>query len=286
MLSPLNKGRVTCLCAVLLLCLDTPTYRLLRLSLPPSSPDFGFAVTLWRGVIGVVACSALCVLADGGAAPFAEHLRAIGWHDGILGTVLLSVCSVCFTVAVARTSAANVLVFLALGPLLTALLSRFIYGLHLPRHTWVACVAGFLCVALVFAGSFSAGPSEIGGCMLAAAVPLLFGLFLTLAASKPDVNLAPLSISGGLCSFLIAASVLSLHGSIHGAKPASARDFFMLVFNGSSNSVANLVLSIGVQSCPAAEASLINLLETALSPFLVYIAVREGALYGTFPKPS
>jgi drug/metabolite transporter (DMT)-like permease len=179
-LSPLARGRLTTLMGVLLLCTDTPTYRCLRLRLPVAHPHFGIAVCVWRGSTAAVSCAvSVAWLDDWSVVKLRAHLAALGTRNLLLASVLMAAASLAFTVGVAWTSAANVLVIIALGPLITAVMCRAILGIKLPMHSWVACVAGFASVALVFAGSMQAG--QAAGCFMAAGCPLAFGAFLTLS---------------------------------------------------------------------------------------------------------
>jgi drug/metabolite transporter (DMT)-like permease len=179
-LSPLARGRLTTLLGVLLLCTDTPTYRCLRLRLPVSHQHYGFAVCVWRGTAAAVSCAVSVAWLDGWCADKIQaHIAALGARNLLLAAALMAAASLCFTVGVAWTSAANVLVIIALGPLTTAIMGRLILGIKLPTHSWVACVAGFASVALVFAGSMEAG--QAAGCFMAAGCPLAFGAYLTLA---------------------------------------------------------------------------------------------------------
>jgi drug/metabolite transporter (DMT)-like permease len=180
MLSALARGRLTTLAGVLLLCTDTPTYRKLRLSLPVSDARFGFAVALWRGITATLSCGAAVACMEGwSTTAMRTHVTALGVRNMLLAAALMAAASMCFTVAVGLTSAAAVLVIIALGPLITALLCRVILGAKLPAHTWAACIAGFAAVALVFAGSMEA--SSAVGCLVAVGCPLCFGAYLTLA---------------------------------------------------------------------------------------------------------
>ena len=60
-----------------------------------------------------------------------------------------------------------------------ALCCRVVLGAVLSRHTLFACAAGFLSVALVFAGSLDG--RQLGGCAIAACCPLCFAIYLTMA---------------------------------------------------------------------------------------------------------
>ena len=272
-LSPLARGRLITLAGALLLCVDTPTFRLLRLhGLPRDSPLFGLGVAVWRGAVGV-AVYALNAAWHAGWSPAAlrAQLQQLGLPVLAATAGLLAASQFAFTVGVALTSAANVLVLIALGPLVTALMCRAFLGALLPLHSWVACVCGFLSVALVFAGSMDA--SSLAGCFVAAGCPLTFGAYLTLSTAKPEVSLAPGMPLSGVLVAVIALLALGPHAG--GAAAADAADGALLMFNAAANAAAQVLVTVGSQTVPAPECVLICLIETALSPFLVYAVVGE-----------
>ena len=271
-LSPLARGRLITLAGALLLCIDTPTFRLLRLNgLPRDSPLFGFGVAVWRGAVGVAVYALNAAWHAGSLAALRGQLQQLGVP--VLGAtaVLLAASQFAFTVGVALTSAANVLVLIALGPLVTALMCRAFLGALLPLHSWIACVAGFLSVALVFAGSMDA--SSLAGCFVAAGCPLTFGAYLTLSTARPELSLAPgMPFSGVLVAVI---ALLALGPRAGGAAAADAADGALLIFNAAANAAAQVLVTVGSQTVPAPECVLICLIETALSPFLVYAVVGE-----------
>ena len=179
-LSPLARGRLVTLAGAVLLCLDTPSYRRLRLSLPPDSPHFPFAVAVWRGWTGTLTCAIAAFALDGwSVSALREYLGALGVAAMLAGGGLQALSNITFTTGVALTTATNVLVMISCGPLMTALCCRVVLGAVLSRHTLFACAAGFLSVALVFAGSLDG--RQLGGCAIAACCPLCFAIYLTMA---------------------------------------------------------------------------------------------------------
>ena len=80
--------------------------------------------------------------------------------------------------------------------------------------------------------------------------------------------------------FMVAISLAVLGPKAHYAAPASATDGVLLVVNAMTNAVSNAMLAMGTQSVPAAEVSLIGLLETAFSPVLVYLVTLHD------PRPE
>jgi len=271
-LSPLARGRLITLAGALLLCVDTPVLRVIRLNgLQPGSAMFGFGVAMWRGGVGVGVYALNAAWHAGSLPALREQTLALGAPCLAAVAALLAVSQFAFTVGVTLTSAANVLVLIALGPLVAALLGRVFLSALLPLHSWIACAAGFLSVALVFAGSMDAG--GLAGCFVAAFCPLTFAAYLTLSTHKGEVSLAPGMPLSGVVVALVSLAVLGPRCG--GAAAADASDGLLLIFNAAANALAQVLVTVGSQTVPAAECVLICLIETALSPFLVYALVGE-----------
>jgi len=198
----------------------------------------------------------------------------------LLGSCLLASSSICFTLGIARTRVTNVLVIIALTPLLTALLCRTILGKRLQPHTWAACACGFASVALVFFSSAqgeapvaATGASDVLNCAIAAGAPLSFASFLTLATHSGSTSLTPVTPFAGC--IVLSFGLLSLNARVAAATPASWADGLLAVGNGFANALAAALLTLGSSAIPAPEVALMNLLELAVGPFLVYAAVGE-----------
>lgn len=212
-----------------------------------------------------------------------------------------------FTTALARTTAANVLVILAAGPLVTATICRVVLGKRLPTHTLVACSFAFFAVALCFGGSMSAADG-LAGCVLAILSVASLSSYWTLSEYLGSgVSLMPCTVLGGAATSVVAAIVCShsapckpacsgvarnpndrsraptrlaktsqaLGSDLKGARPADTADFFGVVLSQSLSALAILLLTIGSAVTPPAEVSLMLLLETAVAPFLVFAVVGE-----------
>lgn len=212
-----------------------------------------------------------------------------------------------FTTALARTTAANVLVILAAGPLVTATICRFVLGRRLPAHTLAACACAFAAVALCFGGSVSAADG-LAGCALALLAVVATSAYWTLSEYLGgDVSLLPCTVLGGAQTCILtaivrqapptalnsalcrrrprnqearsgrggAAATQALGEDLRGARPADGADFAGVVLSQVVSAMAILLLTVGSAVTPPAEVALMLLLETALAPFLVYAVVGE-----------
>jgi drug/metabolite transporter (DMT)-like permease len=99
-----------------------------------------FEVTFWRSFFTVISLLVILPLWQGPSV-----WRRIQWRRGslCLSGLCWAIMFTAFMLALTLTSVANVLVMMAVGPLLTALLARVFIGQRLPLRTWVAIfVAG------------------------------------------------------------------------------------------------------------------------------------------------
>ena len=111
-LSPLGRGRLTSLIGCILICLDTPSMRLIELKhLEGTSFAFSFVLSFWRGLSLFSGTSA--IFARSGT--LRADLTALGPGGAALGTLLMVLSNLFFPLACAQTTAANVLVVLAFG---------------------------------------------------------------------------------------------------------------------------------------------------------------------------
>jgi drug/metabolite transporter (DMT)-like permease len=142
-----------------------------------------FEVTFWRSASNAVAL-VLLLAALRGPAVLAQSLRTGGkalWLSGLCWGVMFTN----FMLALTLTSVANVLVTMALGPLLTALLSRFVLGHRLLPRTWAAVAVATVGIAWMYGQEVSAGSgsntsTSLLGMAVALGVPLASAVNWTL----------------------------------------------------------------------------------------------------------
>jgi len=128
-----------------------------------------FEVTFWRSAFTVLALSIGLTLLRGGAW-WRELLRARWplWASGVCWSVMFTA----FMVAITLTTVANVLVTLAIAPLVTAVFARLLLRHRLPRRTWVAIGVAGVGIAWMFGREMQIGGEAFAGMAVALAVPL------------------------------------------------------------------------------------------------------------------
>ena len=128
-----------------------------------------FEVTFWRSFFTVVSLLVILPLWRGPGV-----FRAMPWKRGAfwLSGVSWSVMFTAFMLALTLTTVANVLVTMAIGPLLTALIARVFIGHRLPARTWAAIVVAGVGIAYMFGSQMNLDAMGQGSTMLGLLVAL------------------------------------------------------------------------------------------------------------------
>lgn len=128
----------------------------------------GFEVTFWRSFFTLASLSILLPLLKG------RQLMNLPWRDKTfwLSGVCWSVMFTAFMLALTMTTVANVLITMAMGPVFTALMSRFVGGRRLALHAWLAIVVAALGMAFMFVSQVQVDAGQhLQGMCVALAVP-------------------------------------------------------------------------------------------------------------------
>ena len=129
----------------------------------------GFEVTFWRSFFTLVSLSILLPLLKG-----RPMFRSLPWRERSfwLSGVCWSVMFTAFMLALTMTTVANVLITMAMGPIFTALLSRFVGGRRLALHTWLAIAVAALGMVFMFVSQVQVDDGQhLKGIWVALAVP-------------------------------------------------------------------------------------------------------------------
>ena len=216
-----------------------------------------FEVTFWRSAFTVIALAILLPVLRGPAA-LARSLREGGrtlWLSGVCWSVMFTA----FMVAITMTTVANVLVTMAIAPLLTALIARIFLRHRLATRTWAAIVVAGVGIAWMYAREVSAAdPRHLVGTLVALAVPIAAAVnwaVIQHTRHAAHVDLLPAVLIGALLS---AAVTLPLSTPF----AASAHDLGLLALLGVVQLAVPCLMSVAAaRHLSAPEASLLALLE-------------------------
>jgi len=231
-----------------------------------------FEITFWRSAFTVLALAVL-LLALRGPAALLESVRAGGktlWLSGLCWSVMFTA----FMVALTLTSVANVLVTMAIAPLLTALLARVALGHRLAPRTWTAIVVAGIGIAWMYAREVSGDYARnVLGTLVALCVPIAAATNWTLiqhSRQARDVDLLPAVLIGAAISALVTLPL---------AMPfaASAHDLGLLGLLGVVQLAIPCLMSVAAaRHLSAPEASLLALLEVVFGVAWAWLGANEA----------
>jgi drug/metabolite transporter (DMT)-like permease len=227
-----------------------------------------FEITFWRSAF--TALSLLVIL------PFFQGRQVFRkirqgttalWVSGVCWSVMFTA----FMVALTLTSVANVLVTMAIGPLLTALVARIFIGHRIPTRTWMAILAAG--GGIVYMYGAQVGDASLAGTLVTLCVPLAGAVNWTVTqhshAQGRDVDLMPAVLVG---------AVISLALTLPLAFPfrATTHDLSLLAFLGLVQLAIPCVLSVMcARVLKAPEISLLTLLEVIFGILLAWVGANE-----------
>jgi drug/metabolite transporter (DMT)-like permease len=207
---------------------------------------------------------------------FLPESRAF-WVSGLCWSVMFTA----FMLALGFTSVANVLIIMALGPLITALLARVALGQRLVARTWLTIVFAALGIAYMYGSQFWAAMADANttvsdlfiGSALALCVPIAGAINWTVVQRVQHIgeriDLVPAVMLGAVLSALMTLP-LALPGT------ASAQDVAWLALLGWWQLAVPCTLSVlCAQVLKAAEVSLLALLEVMFGIALTWALVNE-----------
>lgn len=227
-----------------------------------------FEVTFWRSFFTVLSLLVILPFFQGRAV-FAKVRRGgpALWLSGLCWSVMFTA----FMVALTLTSVANVLVTMAVGPFLTALIARAFIGHRIPGRTWAAILVAGAGIAYMYGAQVSGG--QLAGTLVALCVPLAGAVNWTITqrahAQGSDVDLVPAVLVGAVISSL---ATLPL------AMPfaASGHDIALLALLGLVQLAIPCALSVVcARVLKAPEIALLALLEVIFGILLAWVGADE-----------
>ncbi|MBW7469894.1 DMT family transporter [Marinobacter sp. M216] len=218
----------------------------------------------WRGIL--LAFSFLVINSVRYRSGLAAEMRKCGWK-GLFCAAAFAMSTLGFVVGMKNTAAGNVLVILNTAPVIAALIAWLVWKETLPLRTWaiiIVCVTGATIMAI---GEWGRG--EPLGILMAFIAATALASNLNVARSKPDADMSVMLMFGAL--MLAGAAALAGGVEIPSLRDSLFIALLCLVFLP----VAATMIQIGPRYIPAAEVSMMLLLETVIGAFLVWLFLGE-----------
>lgn len=224
-----------------------------------------WTVVFWRSISSAAFLLAFIWLVER-QAPWTAIRRA-GLPSVLVG-IFFAIGSLSFIIALGLTTVANVLMIQSLSPMIAALMARVVLKESIDGRTWAAIFVSFLGIAIML-GRMPSGDDLIGTlCAFANAVA--YSAAIVTVRSQRDV---PMAAGGWLAAVFGALIALPF------AAPLSVPEgeLPLLIFFGAGQlGVGMAMFTAGARYIPAAQSSLISLVETALGPLWVWLAFGEN----------
>jgi drug/metabolite transporter (DMT)-like permease len=205
---------------------------------------------------------------------FGQALRAIG-PAGLFAAFINGIGNLLFVVALDLTQVANVLIAIAIEPLFAALLGWQMLREPVSRATQLAMAGGFFGIAIVVGDSL--GETRFWGDFAAIAASFFFAYFFVALRKAGKVDMTPAVGLSGLFSAGLALPLLWIAGE--GITPLLSLGGTQWLWIALAAlllvPLAFALISIGPRYLPAAEVSLLILLEAVLGPLWVWWALGE-----------
>jgi drug/metabolite transporter (DMT)-like permease len=235
----------------------------------------GFEVTFWRSLFNALALTLMLGWLRGPATLWTT-LRSGGralWLSAVCWATMFTA----FMVAITLTDVANVLVTMAIAPLLTALVARVALGHRLPRRTWGAIIVAGVGIVWMYGDRLGGAEARHWvGTAVALFVPVAAAVNWTLlqhlrgryGQQMPDM-LAPVLLG----AILSAAATLPLSWPFS----ASTHDLALLAMLGVVQLAIPCLLAVRVSHVLSApEISLLALLEVVFGVAWVWLGTQEA----------
>ncbi|MGH7002964.1 MAG: DMT family transporter [Alphaproteobacteria bacterium] len=223
-----------------------------------------WTINFWRAVFLVAALLLVIAVMERGRV-IGAFMRA-GWR-GLASGLCFGVMMTGFMLALARTSVANVMMLMAAAPFFAALLAWAMLGERPRAAVWLTMIAAAGGIALMVATDLGRG--ALAGNLLALLIAFAAAVNIVILRGARTVNMVPAIAIGG-----ILAALVSLPLADHvGAAGTNLVLIFLLGVVQLGGGAALYVF--GARHLPAAEVTLIAMLESVLAPLWVWLILDE-----------
>ncbi len=260
-----RKGLTLTFIGAMVITFDTPVLRLI------DGPQW--TVMFWRAAllsITVLAWWLVSRLLKRNAPPL------INGKAGLVIILLYVTGNLTFITSVFNTSIANVVFILALTPLFAALMSFVWFRENLQPVTWAALMISLFGVSIIVWSGLK--NDSIFGDLMAAATAMTMAMAFTITRKTgKDMSMSPIMV-GAITAVisLVASGTVARDGINVGVLNLRPEQSLWMLLNGMViMPLSYSLLSLGPRYITASEVALFLLLETALAPVWVWLAVGE-----------
>ena len=234
-----------------------------------------WAILFWRAA-GMVPVLLAFIAWRSGGHPL-ERLRRVG-VAGVLGAFGLVFAFAGAIYALQATTVANAVFLFAASPFMAALLGWIILREPVRPATWAAIAVAGVGMFVMVRDGLAGG--ETAGNLAALLSAFGFAAFtLTLRWGKLE-DMMPAVVLGGLFSMAVAVVVLGVRAEV---LAVPVKDIVISAAMGAGMLATGMALyTLGSRVVPAADLTLLSMVEVLLAPVWVWLVLGETASAGTF----
>ncbi len=200
---------------------------------------------------------------------FLRQLLSIGWAGLAMG-VIWALGTICFVYSIQTTLVANTLFIVSTSPIFAALIAWLVLREAVTRRTWLTIAFSLVGIAIIAWGSTEVGSQgSLIGDLAAMGTALAVAISFSIARRNRSISMIPAigisSIMAGLVALPLAAPLVESADKVW---PILLIGFVVAPIGAS-------LLVIGPRYLPAADVSLLLLLEAVLGPLWVWWMLNE-----------
>lgn len=200
---------------------------------------------------------------------FFRQLLSIGWAGLAMG-VIWALGTICFVYSIQTTLVANTLFIVSTSPIFAALIAWLVLREAVTRRTWLTIAFSLVGIAIIAWGSTEVGSQgSLIGDLAAMGTALAVAISFSIARRNRSISMIPAigisSIMAGLVALPLAAPLVESADKVW---PILLIGFVVAPIGAS-------LLVIGPRYLPAADVSLLLLLEAVLGPLWVWWMLNE-----------
>jgi drug/metabolite transporter (DMT)-like permease len=214
------------------------------------------------------------------------HMAAAGLNAAIAG-IAVGTAGLTFVASLFYTTVAQAIFMVGVTPFLSAILGLWVLRERIPAVTWIAMTVALIGMGIIFSGA-GGSPGAFTGTALAIYSAFCFSCYAVLLRWGHKTEMSAALIWNALYLIAVSGAVLMLptglrSGSGLGAFDVDAWNLALIAIMGAVQLTLGLILfTIGSRSVPAAQLSLIALVEPVLSPLWAWLAADELPPIWTF----
>jgi drug/metabolite transporter, DME family len=232
-------------------------------------------ILFWRSAGAVLVLFAVAWWTSAGR-PF-DQLRKVGLA-GVIGGFGLVFAFAGSIYAIQTTTIANAVFLFTASPFVAAVLGWIVLGERVRFWTWAAIALAVIGMYLMVREGLAIG--ALAGNIAALLSAAGFGAFSVCLRWGKVNEMLPVSMLGGVFAMIVAGLILTARGepilvSVHDMTTATLIGAVILA-------LGMVLYTAGSKVIPAAEATLLSLVEVLLGPLWVFLVLGETASQATF----